>query len=276
MNKILVGVIVVIALLGLVGSMMVIAVVGSALGIFLISAPVTSSHDSEPEPTIIAVNTHSTADLDRTEWVLTSLNGRSPLAGAEVSLAFASGEATGSGGCNSYSGPYRVEGEDGLAFSYIANTEMGCLEPEGIMEQETQYLNALRAAARFRLSEGQLEIFTAGREVLIFVPVPGEGDTDRGPATDSNPAVTISPTSGPSGSVVLVVASGFPPNTPVSVGLGPVNSQFTEVTQGTSDANGVFIVEVRTEGAPGMDLVFAVSAEGQPGVTSPDLFHITN
>ncbi len=276
MNKILVGVIVVITLLGLVGSMMVIAVVGSAVGIVLISAPVTSSHDSEPEPTIIGVDTHRTADLDGTEWVLTSLNGRSPLAGAEVTLAFASGQATGSAGCNSYSGPYRVEGEDGLAFSHIANTEMGCLEPQGIMEQETQYLNALRAAARFRLSEGQLEIFTARGEVLIYGPVPTEADTDYGPATDSYPAVTISPTSGPSRTLVEVVASGFPPNTAVSVGVGPANSQFSEVAQGTTDANGVFIVEVRAEGTPGMDLVFAVSAEGQPGVTSPDLFHVTN
>ena len=89
------------------------------------------------------------------------------------------------------------------------------------------------------------------------------------------PSVTISPTSGPSGTLVQVVASGFPPNTPVSVGVGPVNSQFSEVARGTTDGSGVFTVEVPVQGAPGMALVFAVAAEGQPGVSSPDLFHIT-
>jgi heat shock protein HslJ len=276
MNKILVSVIVVIALLGFVGSIVVLAVVGSALGIVWISAPVTSSRDSQPEPTIIAVNTHGTGDLDGTEWVLASLNGGSPLTGAEVTLAFASGQVTGSAGCNSYSGPYTVQGEDGLAFSYIVNTEMGCLEPEGIMEQETQYLNALREAARFRLSEGQLEIFTARGEVLTFVLVPSEADFNHGPPTDSVPAVSISPTSGPSGTLVQVVADGFPSNTPVSVGVGPANSQFSEVARGTTDTDGVFSVRVPVQGAPGMDLVFAVAAEGQRGVTSAEMFHITD
>jgi|GEM_PF-4907843 len=90
------------------------------------------------------------------------------------------------------------------------------------------------------------------------------------------PAVTISPTSGPSGTLVTVVASGFPSNTPVSVWLGPVASEFSEVAQGTTDANGRFTIQVPVQGEPGMDWVFAVGAEGQPGVSSPDLFHITD
>ena len=89
-------------------------------------------------------------------------------------------------------------------------------------------------------------------------------------------AVTISPTGGPSGPLVTVVASGFPSNTPVSVGVGPVASEFSEVAQGTTDANGVFTVQVPVQGGPGLDLVLAVAAEGQPGVSSPDLFHITD
>ncbi len=91
----------------------------------------------------------------------------------------------------------------------------------------------------------------------------------------SEPAVTISPTSGPSGTLVQVVASGFPPNTSVSVGVGPVNSEFSQAAQGTTDANGAFVVQVPAEGAPGMSLVFAVAVEGQPGISAPDLFHIT-
>lgn len=108
--------------------------------------------------------------LDGTKWMLTSLNGKSPLAGANVTLAFDGGQATGSAGCNSYSGAYRVEAEDRLTFSPITSTEMACLEPPGIMEQETEYLKALGAATRFRLRDGQLEILTAEGGVLTYRP----------------------------------------------------------------------------------------------------------
>ena len=43
------------------------------------------------------------------------------------------------------------------------------------------------------------------------------------------PFVSISPTRGSSGTIVQVIANGFPANTPVSVGLGPVNAGFGEV-----------------------------------------------
>jgi hypothetical protein len=92
----------------------------------------------------------------------------------------------------------------------------------------------------------------------------------------SEPAVAISPTSGPSGTPVQVVASGFPPNTSVSVGVGPENSEYSHAAQGMTDANGVFVVHVPAQGGPGMRLVFAVAAEGQPGISSPDLFQINS
>jgi hypothetical protein len=48
------------------------------------------------------------------------------------------------------------------------------------------------------------------------------------------------------------------------------------VTQPVPDTNGAFTIKVPAQGAPGMNLVFAVSVEGQPGVSSPDQFHITD
>lgn len=90
----------------------------------------------------------------------------------------------------------------------------------------------------------------------------------------SNPAVRISPTSGASGTLVQVVASGFPSNTPVQVGMGPANSGFGQVAEGVTDSNGGFTAQVPVLGEPGMNLVFAVAAGGQPGVLSPDQFQI--
>ena len=108
------------------------------------------------------------AGLDGTKWVLTSLNGDRPLEGREVTLAFDGGKASGSAGCNSYFGGYEVQGEDKLTFSEVGSTEMACLDPEGIMGQEEEYLTALRGATGFRVSDGKLQIFSAGGGVLAF------------------------------------------------------------------------------------------------------------
>jgi len=90
----------------------------------------------------------------------------------------------------------------------------------------------------------------------------------------SEPSVTISPTSGASGTLVFVTATGFPSNAPVSVGLGPVNAEFGSITQGITDANGVFLAQIPVTGEAGMKLVIAVAPEGQPGVLAPDQFQI--
>lgn len=94
--------------------------------------------------------------------------------------------------------------------------------------------------------------------------------------TESIPPVVISPTSGPSGTLVQVIGSGFPSHTSVSVGVGLEGSEFGEITRGVTDANGRFTMNVRVQGAPGMGLVLAAAAEGQPGVRSHDVFRITN
>jgi len=90
-----------------------------------------------------------------------------------------------------------------------------------------------------------------------------------------NPVVTIFPTSGEAGTLVEIVASGFPPNSPVSVGMGPANAGFGQVAQGITDANGTFIAHIPAQGGDGMSLVFAIAAEGQPSILSSNQFQIT-
>jgi hypothetical protein len=47
---------------------------------------------------------------------------------------------------------------------------MGCLEPTGILEQETTYLTALSVATSYQITADRLEMFDeAGAKVLIFV-----------------------------------------------------------------------------------------------------------
>ena len=47
---------------------------------------------------------------------------------------------------------------------------MGCLEPTGILEQETAYLTALSVATTYQITADRLEMFDeAGARVLVFV-----------------------------------------------------------------------------------------------------------
>ena len=48
--------------------------------------------------------------------------------------------------------------------------EMACLEPEGVMEQETMFVGFLGDAQTFRLSDGGLQIVRLDGEALTFVP----------------------------------------------------------------------------------------------------------
>jgi peptidyl-Lys metalloendopeptidase len=111
--------------------------------------------------------------LQGTEWVLVSLNGNALIEGREITLRFGETSIEGSGGCNMYGGSYTAS-EDGLRLSDVYWTEMACVEPKGIMEQEQAYFQALNAAARYRVAQSQssgdrLELYDeAGAQVLAF------------------------------------------------------------------------------------------------------------
>ena len=110
----------------------------------------------------------SSDPLDGTAWTLTAYRKTSPIPGTVITAAFEDGRVHGSAGCNSYSGSYQVS-SDTITVSEIAITEMACLEPEGVMEQETTFVQLLSEAQTFRLTDGQLQTF-AGHEALTFAP----------------------------------------------------------------------------------------------------------
>jgi heat shock protein HslJ len=107
--------------------------------------------------------------LRDTAWELESLTGSDVLPGTTITLKFADDQVSGSAGCNQYGGSYQA-GENSLSIGDVFSTEMGCLEPEGILEQEGVYLATLRAAATYQITADRLEIFDeAGAQVLVFV-----------------------------------------------------------------------------------------------------------
>lgn len=116
-----------------------------------------------------------TADnpLANTQWQLESfgpVGAETPVVeGSTVTLEFdATGQAGGSGGCNSYGTEYQVQNGT-LVFGEIVSTLMACAD-ENIGEQEQQYYQALETAGEFEVSGDRLTIYyNDGQGVLNFV-----------------------------------------------------------------------------------------------------------
>ena len=113
------------------------------------------------------------AALESKTWVLISygVEGRleTVLKGAEITVMFIpdEDEIRGSSGCNHYFGDYEITGSE-LTVSNLAFTEMACLTPEGVMEQEQLFLSMLTAAESFQVQGKQLIILSANDQVLKF------------------------------------------------------------------------------------------------------------
>ncbi len=110
-----------------------------------------------------------------TEWTLTSLNGESLIEGTEIPLYFEEAFLGGAMTCNGYgsgpdSGKYIATDDGTLTLpNPIAVTVQLCSTPEGIMEQEAAYIEALQSAASYRVEDDRLEIGNAaGETILVF------------------------------------------------------------------------------------------------------------
>ena len=116
------------------------------------------------------------SDLVGTAWQLVSMDGHSPVEGATVTLAFHDeNQVGGSAGCRGYVATYEASGDD-MRFPQQSMIGAACLDQEALMRQEGQYTDRLSWATNYRLGEGQLEIFTARGEVLVFEPLPEDAN----------------------------------------------------------------------------------------------------
>jgi heat shock protein HslJ len=106
--------------------------------------------------------------LDGRTFLSTGIEGRILVAGSRIRIAFRDGQVSASGGCNSMSGPYRIDG-DHLVAGSLATTEMGCDEP--LMAQDT-WLADLLDGAMFALdgdtlvlAKGSVRLTLEDREI---------------------------------------------------------------------------------------------------------------
>ncbi len=111
----------------------------------------------------------ATAELVNMYWKLTALNGKPVLVAAnqrEPSLILQSAgmhqRATGSGGCNRFTGSYELNGNT-LRFGALAGSMMACVAG---MDTEKEYLETLPQVRAWKVLGQHLELFDAAGTML--------------------------------------------------------------------------------------------------------------
>ena len=133
-------------------------------------APVSTPTPTATPPTLTPTPTGSS--LEGSIWTLTNfiagsdVDVRSPISGTTITARFEDGLISGTAGCNQYSGSYTAA--DKIVLNEMSWTEMLCMDPEGVMQQETQYLEILRDVTTFTIEENQLTLSTEDGRALVY------------------------------------------------------------------------------------------------------------
>jgi len=81
-------------------------------------------------------------------------------------MSFEDGRVGGNSSCNTFGGEYKVQG-DNIEFGVMMSTMMACADNNAMM-QEQEYLAFLGTVETWKLDNGQLLLFDANGDMLVF------------------------------------------------------------------------------------------------------------
>jgi heat shock protein HslJ len=122
-----------------------------------------------PQP---PVETPGANALAGTRWTVVNVNNgmgavTGLIPGTAITMDFdVSGRVQGTAGCNTYFANYRIGGNT-LSVDWPGTTNRLCDTPEGVMQQEQQFLSALQSAATFQITGNQLNIRAAADALAV-------------------------------------------------------------------------------------------------------------
>lgn len=121
----------------------------------------SSSYDKRE----IATNT----PFENNKWILKTLNNKKvfiPESGKNIYVIFKSvgNSVEGFGGCNNFFGSFK-RNKSKIELSQIASTEMFC---ESMMETEGNFLKALGAAKKFKISGNKLTLYDSSKVIATL------------------------------------------------------------------------------------------------------------
>ncbi len=113
----------------------------------------------------LAVYKAQSQDLAGTSWEASVYNNGNQavvgvLEGTTLTVEFDKDDKlSGNAGCNNFTGTYQLDG-DQITIGPLANTMMMCEDPQGVMDQEAQFLAALQSAGTYLIEGDVLELRT--------------------------------------------------------------------------------------------------------------------
>lgn len=127
---------------------------------------------SSSDQLMLTMISMESAPLVGTLWTLQFVNVETQweetLASNEITMQIDGNEMSGSAGCNEYTATVS-EKAGTLTISDLSFTEMGCMEPAGVMEQETLYLSLLEQASLLRQFPVSLQLLDIdGAPLLMY------------------------------------------------------------------------------------------------------------
>jgi heat shock protein HslJ len=155
--------------------------------------------------TLLTFQAEKPGTLTGVTWLMTFYNNgkggfQSALADVKVTAIFGDhGRVSGSGGCNTYSAPYTVDG-DKIRIGPAASTRKAC--PQPIMDQEAAYFKALESAATFKIDGDKLSMRTAEDSSAVSFAL--EGGAPAKPAAQAA-APVAAPTKATTGAVYVTI-----------------------------------------------------------------------
>lgn len=165
---------------------------------------VTFGQQVEPETRV---------NLEDHLWLLTSRGGQGVIPGTQITAEFNQGQVTGLAGCNDYFAPYEVS-DATLTIGEAGTTRKFCEEPQGTMEQETQYLNLLGSAASYLVETRQMSILDASNQVVLVYDAAVIGQVNiqspTEPPTGTIATITLADTSRADAPAVTIAEQVIP------------------------------------------------------------------
>ncbi len=104
------------------------------------------------------------ASLDGTSWTLVEGTEITIPDDVDMTIAFEAGKASGSGGCNRFTGSYEQNGES-ISLGRLASTRMACAEE--VMTAERAYHSALEAVTSWSATGGVLVLSDSSGPALL-------------------------------------------------------------------------------------------------------------
>ncbi|MCB0195939.1 MAG: META domain-containing protein [Anaerolineae bacterium] len=144
-------------------------------------------------------------DLAGSNWIVTSYNNGqeavvNTMTDTELTANFGTdGRITGNSGCNNYSAGFTVDGNN-ITIEQGLSTMMACIEPEGVMDQEQEFLAALASAATYQITGNTMQMRTADDALaatFMRAPASAEAPAEAMPTEEPAPSATSEPTAEP-------------------------------------------------------------------------------